>query len=678
MMRRASCNSCNSVQPADWSVGDTCYNCGEQARTDVACAWCCHYVPDAKFCRDCGFEMVEPELFAVARMLKSSNIDKLSLPAKTRELPADHADHYRSMYNRDYAILMTRVEELRLAEQYLIAKDYSFELELDYLDKLPLDDDTKAFLSKGPKGPFQDRPARLIDIIADSPIEKTRWLAQLALLRQTEFTRENSSTRDDFRLLTGAISTESSDKVLAEVFAGLSNWTILPSLVSGRQRFYKTEINPALEKTIAEKAPALWETMSEAAQRATAPLFSLLTNLDEKLTYKSKRALEAAKTSQDPDLVFSAQLVGKEGLALLERVYKADKRTPDAKAEMAASFIAFYQMPQLFDLLTAEAAESLRQTALSTLLATADGQFEDHSLRALLSVLKTEPEASLKSKIQTALTGTDYEDDANRISLSQDRDNPDALIDMLKRSSNIAPILDALKAHEITPILVETLARKLRDVEIGTDWVSRIWAMTEQASDRSNMQRALIQFFRQLFLQKNADSYAALRCALPDILQAKPNAIGVMKSAVASDFKPSYLAALRKEVMSFSPTAEQLSGLTKSTEILLRDFGSGLRTANKPEADYLIRYVWTAHEGAWIETALAYPLAIPSIVNGLQAIASNSEIWENSRNSAVKGLIALAPKLEAEARENMVSQMENLGNITPAMHSQIPKLRLLG
>ncbi len=183
MTKTIHCQSCNTVQPKDWKQGDFCMECGQVVRTDVHCAWCTHKVPVAKFCRDCGFEMVAPDMFGVARILIDGNVDKLSLAKQIAEMDEGTITHYKNLYNQQYAVLMNRVDELRYFEKFTVYNDYSSNLYEDLIKEIPFDEALLEKLKSGSTAPFDGRPEKIIESIEKSPINPTRLLGLLAAVQ---------------------------------------------------------------------------------------------------------------------------------------------------------------------------------------------------------------------------------------------------------------------------------------------------------------------------------------------------------------------------------------------------------------------------------------------------------------------------------------------------------------
>lgn len=186
-MERAVCEQCGHWQPRDWAAGDLCVACGASVRREVRCAWCAEWIPVGRFCRTCGCEVVRPEQYGPARMLKSAGVDRFSLAQRLRELDPEQAGNLARIYNAQLAVVARRVEELRLCESCLLQKGFSKRLEEELVPQLPMEKEPLAALAAGPAGPLDARPEALPEIAQRSPLVIARTLASIALLRMGYF-----------------------------------------------------------------------------------------------------------------------------------------------------------------------------------------------------------------------------------------------------------------------------------------------------------------------------------------------------------------------------------------------------------------------------------------------------------------------------------------------------------
>lgn len=186
-MERAICEQCGERQPADWVAGDLCVACGAAVRREARCAWCAEWVPAVRFCRACGCEVVAPEHYGAARMLKSAGVDRFQLADRLRELDPEQRTNLGRIYNGQLAAVMRRVEEVRVLESCLLQRSFSKRLEEEWVPRLPMEKDELAALAAGPAGPFHPAPEAIAEIARRSPLEQTRTLACLALVRMGHF-----------------------------------------------------------------------------------------------------------------------------------------------------------------------------------------------------------------------------------------------------------------------------------------------------------------------------------------------------------------------------------------------------------------------------------------------------------------------------------------------------------
>ncbi|MEN7546445.1 zinc ribbon domain-containing protein [Rapidithrix thailandica] len=174
------CQHCESVQPKEWKAGDLCNNCGSSVREEVRCAWCAKLTPKGNFCKHCGNQVQPDRLYPAARMLKSLGVDQLQLTEKLGEINDAQLQNYERLYNKQLAEVYRRVDEVRLAEKYLVLKHYSSRLENDLVVQLPMNEAQLEELSQGPMLQLENNPEALSKVIEHSSLTFCRDLAVLA------------------------------------------------------------------------------------------------------------------------------------------------------------------------------------------------------------------------------------------------------------------------------------------------------------------------------------------------------------------------------------------------------------------------------------------------------------------------------------------------------------------
>ncbi|BDC53073.1 hypothetical protein F183_A53880 [Bryobacterales bacterium F-183] len=170
----AVCESCSKPQPKDWQAGQLCIHCGNAVRRDVRCFWCVHWTPDAKYCRKCGADVIDPELFGVARMLKDAGTDRFTIPKLIGEFDEGRIATFRSLYLAQAAVVEAHVADLRRVESHLLQQHWSGELEEELVGQLPWPER---------QIPHHKRSETLAELAECTPFARTRNLAQLARLR---------------------------------------------------------------------------------------------------------------------------------------------------------------------------------------------------------------------------------------------------------------------------------------------------------------------------------------------------------------------------------------------------------------------------------------------------------------------------------------------------------------
>lgn len=181
-MSRILCPHCQQDVPAPDADGALCSACGRPLAQSLRCPWCLERNPEGRFCRACGCELLPPEQFGAARMLKDAGVDRFALAERLRQMDPEQTAVLSRRFEQQRAVVMARVEEARFCETFLLLRAFSGPLEEDWLARLPLPPEALASLSAGPRGPFVE-PADLGRIHEESPLEENRTLAALALFR---------------------------------------------------------------------------------------------------------------------------------------------------------------------------------------------------------------------------------------------------------------------------------------------------------------------------------------------------------------------------------------------------------------------------------------------------------------------------------------------------------------
>ena len=652
-MRRITCASCDALQPDDWAPGDRCRECGEAVRVDAACAWCCHFVPEAKFCRDCGAEMVPAERFGVARMLKASGIDMFSLPQKTRELPEDHAAHFRSMYQRDLAHVNRRVEELRLAESLLLYSGRAAALEAELLPLLPLGEADRERLSGGPEGALLGRRDRLGEVAEASPLPETRDVAALSQFHPAAWARPTIRPIDEVRplLLRLLRLPEDAAAEAAELMALLSTWPLLHAVTTTRSPLRMEALMVYnLDNFLHARAPEMWPSLPRRAQRAIAPLLALASPFDGYFGAQLATALEEAVTASDHDLAFAAALAGGVTAPLLAAVGEESARADEEagpRSQLAAYFLAVYERPRVGEVY-GHAHPDVRKAAVYGGLGHAGaGEPADVTLEGFLHVLRAYPaagalSAQLRSQLYDVLAASAYRDDAERLMISQSADgDPAELIRLLRKVSgpdgDPQAVLKALLRAPLDQVLLEALARVDRVHDLGQAWVARLLdeharlfdVVRAQANPRERpeeyrLMNAVERVVKGALGKGGPTATRLLRRLLPAILTQLDR-----PTAVTVGLKPKDILGLRNRYapaspgtadggdVTFSPVPPQLRDLLEDVGAGLAGFAASLAAVDAQVADQVLgrHGFWAVHRDAWHESIRAYPNVAPAFVS---------------------------------------------------------------
>lgn len=302
-MQREVCERCGTAQPREWRAGDLCAACGGGVRAEARCAWCCAFSPLGAFCRKCGCDLVPPERFGAARMLKAAGVDRLALAERLRALDPGRLELFASQWATQWAVASRRIEEAAFCESFLLQKGWAAELEDQLAGMLPLSEAGLADLGAGPVPPFDDDS--LPGILAGSPSHDNRALAALALLRR------GRPEREAVELVRGLLFAEG--RWGMEAALALAGWRIGEA---GRLRHEREVFHAAAERAFA--VPKLRPYAAVALAAGPLGIASWQSGSEEA---KAKLAALAPALREgldlgDPDLRFSCALALRDEASL--------------------------------------------------------------------------------------------------------------------------------------------------------------------------------------------------------------------------------------------------------------------------------------------------------------------------------------------------------------------------
>ena len=341
-MKKVYCESCEALQPNDWKPGDFCTSCGNVSRKEAHCAWCVHKVPMAKFCRDCGFKMVEPDWFGVARMLKDGNVDKLSIADKIAAMDQETLLHYQSIYNQHYAVMMNRVEEVQFFQKFTVYKNYAEDLKNQLLKDIPFSEELLNFLKSGSQGPFNGQTEKILESLEHTPLKLLKDLAPLASIHisSPDWPQEHINQLIP-KLFEDAISIPNSPQGIVEYFAALSNPDALMLYIRKRQESYK--ISRLLQPKVISFVEKYWNDLDLNVQSKVIPFvyqFRFLKELRSKQD-AFENALNKAFLSNDQNLALSAAIAYQKSDWLLKFT---QSHLSEKVKRFAAESIGFYSV----------------------------------------------------------------------------------------------------------------------------------------------------------------------------------------------------------------------------------------------------------------------------------------------------------------------------------------------
>lgn len=247
----------------------------------LRCPWCTARATGGA-CTRCTTEILPDTLYGPARVLVESGVDRLSLAARARLLPAAEREAYAARIDAQRRVMSTRVAELELVESSLLQRGFAEDLDDALALRLPLRDDALRALAEGPRPPFAGLEA-LRAIAASSPIEDTRALAAIALLRRGEATRAHLDQAR--RALEGG-----DRRLCREAALALGHWRVrrspeLPRLSSWDQR----RLGEVLDELVADPHLGPWAAVARGDG--------------------AEDQLRCALAAADPELRFAAALV---------------------------------------------------------------------------------------------------------------------------------------------------------------------------------------------------------------------------------------------------------------------------------------------------------------------------------------------------------------------------------
>ena len=335
-MQRALCEQCSKPQPREWTAGGLCAHCGGVVRREVRCAWCAVFSPwppsaPTAFCRECGAQLVAPDRYGAARMLKDAGVDRLSLAKRLEELDPGQRETFASIYAKQAAVAAARVDECRFVESFLLDPVYSAYLEDELVSALPATREAIAGLEAGPQPPFEGADS-LRAIAESSPFRQTRALAQIA------------------RLIAGDVDDDAISSALSSARYGYGPIALEAALALVRPRVRGTRGSRVGARDIhrfcelAEPALADPKAGPWVAVLLALPLEAELRHKDWSGHEDAKRrldelsdALRRGLASSDPDLRFACALALRDEAVLSTMVGSDDEILGRLAREAAAS-----------------------------------------------------------------------------------------------------------------------------------------------------------------------------------------------------------------------------------------------------------------------------------------------------------------------------------------------------
>jgi|GEM_PF-3932896 len=666
-MSQITCHNCHAKQPLDYQTGDRCTDCGDTVKETVNCGWCTHLVPNQKFCRDCGFEMLEAPLFGVVRMLKNSGIDKLSLPQKVRELPPDIIGHYKTLYNKHYAALLNQIEQIRLCEEYLLHKQYSFEFEQSYLAKIPFDEETLALLSKGPNGNFTKRPDRLPEIIQETPLQMTGWFATIAGVYALQTNKEYEANRFlqlEQLLLKSEIN---NNPMLLNVIAAMAHWTNLPYLwENGQFPTLKGKWNLQLFDFVIQQ----WPQLSAQAKERIAPIVGRLKSFAELsplLQTEIKKYLEIAAHASDKNLQFAAAATIPDGNLLFRF---AENKEQITQAHLAVKIITAFNLPQQTVQLLLHKEEDLQLIAFGELTGQQRMNIENSPLsetisKGLLQYLQNDSKQTYRNQaIEILGKQPQYAMEVARIAQQQTgvSNNPDLLLQTLKNTRDaavIAQLTDQLVQFYLNKTILQAIANKVRGVTLSEFAIQKIIDFANAPDFDVSCQFIIPNILRPQLQLKNEASFYTLRGILQRIFIQESDIIYKMaRNLFFGKINTEFIYPAQNEVLAFEINKPQIMWFFGDVADFIPAFAKKITIADTADLNWYYNAFWKPYEAQnWLAILQEYPQEKITILNAWVYVTNNATLPGTYRGYAIKALKAMIPILEKREIIHVQEQM---------------------
>ncbi len=666
MKQVIKCHSCESPQPKDWKPGDHCTECGDVIREDVSCAWCAHAVPNQKFCRDCGFEMVEPQLFGVARMLKDSGIDKLSLAARVREMPGDQIAHYKTMYNRHLAVLNSRVEEIRLCEHFLVGKSYSRRFEEAYLGKIPFDEGTLEQLKQGPQGPFENRIDKLREVITNSPIQQTRTLGTLASVFTNEVNWDGDFISRREAEITSLFLRSSDTDLRIESMAAFATGKMVRVLMKERQF-------PKLKGRFGDQAFQFvqqhWEDLTEQVRMRIAPFVVRMEKIEQlppAIQESIKVSLSQASNFHDEELQFAAFVANQNGRELFSIIEKAPE---SENAELAAQLIAKSQFPSECGKLMLGGHRHLRKIVFDALYESQNNVFREHHVhediaKAAVQYLQAgNDEEFLQEALYIIAQVPGFKQDMVRIlqTIEAKTGKPDILIYALHSSGDdetSKAVIEQLLKYELSEEILKVLCFKSDKVNFGQEMIQKVIDYRTGPVYNNDEQRHLVQPIVVKQMQREDEAcFLMIRALMNALFINHPKPIyEVLRPLWRGEPREQYIDPLTGNKEKFAIDTAHLQRYFDSPAAFAKGFAAMLQDLDSEDAQFmawLYRAFWEPFDEGWCQFLRDIPETQLEIAKGWADLIRNEKLHEPTRSYGTKALGKIYPILLPDVRKQI-------------------------
>mgnify|MGYP000409398339 CR=1 FL=1 len=474
------------------------------------------------------------------------------------------------------------------------------------------------------------------------------------------------------------LSGEETD-VESEALAGLSYWKMLPHVTMDRGHGDEAFTSSKLAKHVRSTGPFIWDDLSPWQKPYVAPILHLVGGFDERLSQEIEQTIEASQIHTDKELCLSAQITIRNGTALYDRIRKASAE-PNDRQYIANYFLALFQLPQCYEVLTGD-HNLMRDDMLGSLLSPAGAQldsFSDPILRGFLAIVDSVVYPYFKSKIYEILAKSPYAAEAveEAVGSAKTMDLPAALKSLRANPDQAKTVLDALAQEPLTDEILLSISDSVKGYPLGRFWVSKLWEYALVQKPKTKPYFALPNLIRNILSKENEDTKFLLKLMLKDMM-VKPTCLQLIFDSGSGTFAPTYRSD-DGGTQTFAPTPSQLSALVDGQAQYLDSVSEGIGSLNPDHARRFFQVFWGPHQDSWIDSLRSYPEQFEGFVGAFKTLLMRTDLGEYIRVQSLKALLALAPIMPQAQRAKLQELAAGIPAPEGGMHYLIERLGQIG